>query len=111
VTEGAAGAVVWQPGCGATRVPDGVGEVRVRDLTGAGDNFAGAMIGALINGASLPEAAAAGNAAGSRSVGWLGAVGEVGPAGAGAGWPLRTMAVSQAAARFAASGKPRGTEQ
>lgn len=111
VTEGAAGALVWQPGSAVTRVRDGVGRVRVRDLTGAGDNFAGAMIGALIDGASLPQAAVAGNAAGSRSVGWLGAVGEVGPAGSGAGWPLGPMAVSQAAGLLAASGRPADPER
>ncbi|HEX9066073.1 MAG TPA: carbohydrate kinase family protein [Streptosporangiaceae bacterium] len=106
VTQGAAGAVVWQPGTGVTRVLDGVADVTVRDLTGAGDNFAGAMVGALIGGASLAEAAVSGNAAGSRSVGWLGAVGEIGPNGAGAGWPLRSIAAGQAAAVLAASGRP-----
>ena len=105
VTEGAAGALVWQPGSGVTRVPDRVAQVQVRDLTGAGDNFAGAMIGALAGGAALPEAAAAGNAAGSRSVGWLGAVGEVGTAGGSAGWPLRPMAFSQAAAMLETGGR------
>jgi len=48
-----------------------------RDRTGAGDAFAGALIGALCQGASITEAAAAGNAAGSQTVGILGAVGEV----------------------------------
>ena len=44
---------------------------------GAGDAFAGALIAALHQGASVTEAAAAGNAAGSRTVSILGAVGEV----------------------------------
>ena len=43
---------------------EGIKQVRVRDRTGAGDAFAGALIGALCQGASLTEAAAAGNAAG-----------------------------------------------
>ena len=105
VTRGAAGALVWQPDAGVTPVSDGISEVTVRDLTGAGDNFAGAMIGALIGGASLVRAAAAGNAAGSRSVGQLGAVGAIGAGGAGAGWPLRPMVVSQVAAVLAATGQ------
>jgi pfkB family carbohydrate kinase len=83
----------------------------VRDLTGAGDNFAGAMMAALIGGASLARAAAAGNAAGSRSVGQLGAVGEIGTAAAGEGWPLGAMVLSQTAASMAAgrsgTGEPR----
>ncbi|MGI9008033.1 MAG: carbohydrate kinase family protein [Streptosporangiaceae bacterium] len=105
VTQGAAGALVWQPGGGATVVSDGISAVTARDLTGAGDNFAGAMIGALAGGASLVRAAEAGNAAGSRSVGRLGAVGEIGPAGAGAGWPWRPMLVSGVAAVLAAPGR------
>ena len=105
VTRGSAGALVWQPDAGVTAVSEGISEVSVRDLTGAGDNFAGAMIGALIGGASLVSAAVAGNAAGSRSVGRLGAVGEIGTAGAGAGWPLRPMVVSQVAAVLAATGR------
>ena len=36
----------------------------VRDRTGAGDAFAGAMIGTLVRGAGFLEAVAAGNAAG-----------------------------------------------
>jgi len=55
--------------------------VEVRDLTGAGDTFAGAMIGALVQGAPLMAAVAAANAAGSAAVNRLGAVGEVEVAG------------------------------
>lgn len=106
VTEGAAGALVWEPDAGVTQVSDGVGQVKVRDLTGAGDNFAGAMMAALIGGASLTRAAAAGNAAGSRSVGLLGAVGEIGTAGAGEGWPLGAMVLSQTAAAATSAGRP-----
>jgi sugar/nucleoside kinase (ribokinase family) len=80
VTRGAAGALVVGPD-GVTEVRDGVRQVRVRDLTGAGDNFAGAMIGALIQGAPLLAAVAAGNAAGAEAVSHLGAVGEVEVAG------------------------------
>jgi sugar/nucleoside kinase (ribokinase family) len=80
VTRGAAGALVIGPD-GVTEVSDGVRQVRVRDLTGAGDNFAGAMIGALIQGAPLLAAVVAGNAAGAEAVSHLGAVGEVEVAG------------------------------
>jgi sugar/nucleoside kinase (ribokinase family) len=80
VTRGAAGALVVAED-GVTQVSDGVREVTVRDLTGAGDNFAGAMIGALAQGAPLLAAVAAANAAGSESVTWPGAVGEVEVAG------------------------------
>ncbi len=76
VTRGPDGAVVGQPGS-TTYVHDGIVPVVVRDRTGAGDAFAGALIGALCQGASIAEAAAAGNTAGSRTVGILGAVGEV----------------------------------
>jgi sugar/nucleoside kinase (ribokinase family) len=76
VKRGADGAIVADR-AGRTAVTEGIGPVRVRDLTGAGDAFAGALIAALHRGASVAEAAAAGNAAGSRTVGILGAVGEV----------------------------------
>ena len=62
---------------GMTEVTDGVRQVQVRDLTGAGDAFAGAMIAALLHGAALTEAVAAANAAGSAAVSRLGAVGEL----------------------------------
>ncbi len=91
VTRGAAGAVVADRDGSVCEVTQGVGQVPVRDLTGAGDNFAGAMIAALLRGASPSDAAVAGNIAGSRAVSLLGAVGDVaGGAQAGAGWPLRS---------------------
>ena len=80
VTRGADGAVVARPG-NTTGVTAGMLPVEVRDRTGAGDAFAGALIGALCQGASLTEAAVAGNEAGSRTVTLLGAVGEVDVAG------------------------------
>jgi sugar/nucleoside kinase (ribokinase family) len=79
VKRGADGAIV-AGGPGRARqaeVTEGVRQVRVRDRTGAGDAFAGALIGALCRGASITEAVAAGNAAGSDTVSRLGAVGEV----------------------------------
>jgi ribokinase len=76
VKRGAAGALVAGPG-GITEVAEGVRQVQVRDLTGAGDAFAGAMIAAMLQGAALTEAVVAANAAGSEAAGRLGAVGEV----------------------------------
>jgi sugar/nucleoside kinase (ribokinase family) len=73
---GAGGAVVLDAG-EATEVTEGLRDVEVRDRTGAGDAFAGAMIASLFHGATLIEAAGAGNAAGSSAVARLGAVGEV----------------------------------
>jgi sugar/nucleoside kinase (ribokinase family) len=64
-----------------TQVREGVQQVEVRDLTGAGDAFAGTMIGALLRGAPLTEAVAQANAAGSAAASRLGAVGEVKVAG------------------------------
>jgi sugar/nucleoside kinase (ribokinase family) len=80
VKRGAAGALVVSPD-GVTEVADGVRRVRVRDLTGAGDAFAGAMIAALVRGTPLTDAVVAANAAGSEAVARLGAVGEVEVAG------------------------------
>jgi len=80
VKRGAAGALVISPD-GITEVAEGVRQVRVRDLTGAGDAFAGAMIAALLRGSSLTDAVVAANAAGSEAVARLGAVGEVEVAG------------------------------
>ena len=80
VKRGGDGALVAQPG-GSTHVAEGIRPGPVRDRTGAGDAFAGALIGALCQGASITDAAAAGNAAGSRTVSVLGAVGEVPMAG------------------------------
>jgi len=95
VTRGAAGALVSGHDGSVTEVPDGVSDVAVRDLTGAGDSFAGAMMAALIGGASITEATVAANAAGSRAVSRLGAVGTVSAEGLGAGWPLSPMAVRE----------------
>jgi sugar/nucleoside kinase (ribokinase family) len=89
VTRGAAGAIVSRGDGSFTEVTSGVGEVKVRDLTGAGDNFAGALIAALVGGAPLAAAVVEANVAGSKAVGQLGAIGQVG-VGSG-GWPLRPM--------------------
>jgi sugar/nucleoside kinase (ribokinase family) len=77
---GADGALVAAPD-GVTQVREGVQQVEVRDLTGAGDAFAGTMIGALLRGAPLTDAVAQANAAGSAAASRLGAVGEVKVAG------------------------------
>jgi len=104
VTRGVAGALVAGP-AGTTEVAEGVRRVQVRDLTGAGDAFAGAMIAALLRGAPLTEAVVAANTAGSEAVGRLGAVGEVEvPGVATAGWtpdPALTRAAVALAARDA----------
>ena len=105
VKRGASGAIVaGQPGqAGQTEVTEGIKPVRVRDRTGAGDAFAGALIGALCQGASLTEAVAAGNAAGSDTVGRLGAVGEVNVEGlSSAASALAATAVTVAAGDRAA---------
>jgi sugar/nucleoside kinase (ribokinase family) len=80
VKRGPHGAVVAGEG-GTTAVTAGLLPVRVRDRTGAGDAFAGALIGALCRGAPLLDAVAAGNTAGSQTVSVLGGVGEVAVAG------------------------------
>jgi sugar/nucleoside kinase (ribokinase family) len=95
VTRGAAGALVVSQDGSVAEVSDGVKEVPVRDLTGAGDSFAGAMMAALIGGASIIDASVAANAAGSQAVSRLGAVGTVSADGAGAGWPMSPMAVRE----------------
>ncbi len=82
VTRGPAGALVAGAD-GITEVTGGVRQVEVRDRTGAGDAFAGAMIAALLRQAPLTEAVVAANAAGSAAVSRLGAVGEVEVAGFG----------------------------
>ena len=92
VTRGVAGAVVSHSDGSFTEVTGGVSAVKVRDLTGAGDNFAGGLVAALVGGASLTEAVVEANVAGSKAVGQLGAIGQVG-AGSG-GWPLRPMLVN-----------------
>ncbi len=85
---GANGAIVASR-AGSAEVTDGMRPVEVRDRTGAGDAFAGALIGALIGGASFTEAAAAGNAAGSDTVAKLGGVGEVEVEGLSGEVPIR----------------------
>jgi sugar/nucleoside kinase (ribokinase family) len=106
VTRGAQGALVTSQDGSVIEVADGVKDVPVRDLTGAGDNFAGALIAALIGGASLTHAVVAANAAGSQAVGRLGAVGELGTESTGAGWPLRPMVLKDVAEVLAAVNQP-----
>lgn len=74
VTRGAAGAVVFREGR-ATEVWEGLCEVVVKDRTGAGDAFAGALLGRLARGDGLLEALAVANRAGSEAVARLGASG------------------------------------
>jgi hypothetical protein len=62
---------------GITEVSAGLQPVRVRDRTGAGDAFAGALLSAICRGAPIAEAVVAGNAAGSAAVARLGGVGEL----------------------------------
>jgi fructose-1-phosphate kinase PfkB-like protein len=98
VTRGAAGALIASPD-GTTEVAEGVRKVKVRDLTGAGDAFAGALIAALLRGVPLTDAVVAANAAGSEAVGRLGAVGEVEVAGIStAGQTLGARFIDQVAA-------------
>jgi sugar/nucleoside kinase (ribokinase family) len=98
VTRGPAGAVIASPD-GMTEVSDGVRPVTVRDRTGAGDAFAGAMIAALLRGVPLAEAVVAANAAGSEAVARLGAVGEVDVSGIAAVGPtLGARFIDQVAA-------------
>ncbi len=104
VTRGAEGALVSHPDGSYTQVREGVAPVAVKDLTGAGDNFAGALIAALQAGARLTDAVAAANAAGSKAVAQLGAIGPVGT-GTGGGWPLRPMVVQGLAAALRAPGQ------
>jgi len=104
VTRGASGALVSHPDGSFTEVTAGVREVEVKDLTGAGDNFAGALIAALQAGASVTEAVVQANAAGSLAVGQLGAIGQIGAA-TGAGWPLRPMALEQLTTALTTAGQ------
>jgi sugar/nucleoside kinase (ribokinase family) len=76
VTRGAAGALLVDGGT-AVEIRDGVQAVRVRDLTGAGDTFAGALIAELLRGVPLASGIVAANRAASEAVGRPGAVGEV----------------------------------
>jgi sugar/nucleoside kinase (ribokinase family) len=108
VTHGAAGALIANRDGAVTEIAEGVQNVPVKDLTGAGDNFAGALIAGLIGGAALTDAVAAANAAGSRAIGMLGAVGELGPEITGAGWPLRPAVLNDAARVLAGASQPGG---
>jgi sugar/nucleoside kinase (ribokinase family) len=76
VKRGPRGAIAVESGT-ATEVTEGLEDVVVRDRTGAGDAFAGAMIGNIVRGSGLLDAVAAGNAAGSEAVARLGAAGEL----------------------------------
>jgi sugar/nucleoside kinase (ribokinase family) len=58
-------------------VTEGLENVVVKDRTGAGDAFAGAVIAKLVRGSAFLEAVAAGNTAGSEAVARLGSVGEM----------------------------------
>ena len=75
---------------GVVPVTEGVTPVEVADLTGAGDSFAGALIGELLRGAPLVRAVAAANAAGSAAARRLGAVGPVQVEGLSTVLPLVT---------------------
>ena len=77
---GPKGAVVAEGGS-TTSVADGVKDVVVKDLTGAGDAFAGALVGALVGGADLLDAVVVANAAGSDAAARLGASGAMDLAG------------------------------
>jgi sugar/nucleoside kinase (ribokinase family) len=83
---GAAGALVIGPD-GVLQQAQGVAGVEVRDLTGAGDSFAGATIAELLRGVPLAQAVVAGNRAGALAAGRLGAVGPVEVAGLSAVLP------------------------
>jgi sugar/nucleoside kinase (ribokinase family) len=101
VTRGPAGALIAGPD-GVTEVTEGVRQVPVRDLTGAGDTFAGAMIAALVQGAPLPRAVVAANEAAAGAVSRLGAVGEVEVAGFSSA--ARTLGTALAAGRAGDAG-------
>jgi sugar/nucleoside kinase (ribokinase family) len=74
VKEGAEGATIVADGT-LLRVTAGITAVDVQDRTGAGDAFAGTIIGSLAQGVDLLSAVEAGNAAGSAAVARLGALG------------------------------------
>jgi sugar/nucleoside kinase (ribokinase family) len=76
VKRGPKGAIAVDRGH-ATEVTGGLQDVVVKDRTGAGDAFAGALIGNIVRGSSLLDAVAAGNAAGSEAVARLGAAGDL----------------------------------
>lgn len=111
VKRGSAGAVVAGPD-GTAEIRAGVQQIRVRDRTGAGDAFAGALIAGLLRGVPLTRAVVAANRAGSAAVGRLGAVGEVDVAGISTAGPdellgdALAVAASLRAALAAQDGKP-----
>ena len=109
VKRGEQGATVAGPD-GIAEVTAGVRKVEVRDLTGAGDSFAGAMIGARLQGASLIESVAAANAAGADAASRLGAVGEVSVEGLSAVTPALGTALAGLAPGRRASPVPRARE-
>ncbi len=76
VKAGSAGAFLVRGG-GVDHVEAGLADVQVRDTTGAGDAFAGALLGRLAAGADMLVAMEVANGAGSAAVGRLGAVGPV----------------------------------
>jgi sugar/nucleoside kinase (ribokinase family) len=98
VKMGGDGAVIAGPD-GIAAVRDGVAQVDVADLTGAGDSFAGAMIGHLLQGAPLAEAVVMANMAGSAAAGRLGAVGPVHVEGLSTVIPVAIRAVSAVTTR------------
>lgn len=101
VTDGPDGALVARNGT-LRRIRDGLTAGPARDATGAGDAFAGALVGSLALGATLEDAVAAGNAAGSLAVGRLGAVGPVsldGSAAVDGAAPLTTFTDTRSSAR------------
>lgn len=105
VTRGADGAVIASPD-GIIEVAAGVRKVMVKDRTGAGDAFAGALIAAMVRGVPLTEAVVAANAAGSDAVARLGAVGEVDVSGiAAVGQTLGARFIDQVAAAAADKAK------
>jgi sugar/nucleoside kinase (ribokinase family) len=103
VTRGPAGALITHADGTYTEVSQGVRQVTVKDLTGAGDNFAGALIGALVGGSPLADAVVVANRAGSESVGQLGAIGPVVGAGGSAGWPFRPAVIKDLATAIVTS--------
>ncbi|MFJ6567198.1 carbohydrate kinase family protein [Streptomyces sp. NPDC091292] len=72
VKRGGRGALVGRGGAVRDRVP-AVSAVRARDSTGAGDAFTGALLAALLTGASSADAAAEGCRAGAWAVARVGA--------------------------------------
>jgi sugar/nucleoside kinase (ribokinase family) len=74
IKEGAEGATIAADGS-LVKVTAGITDVDVQDRTGAGDAFAGTIIGCLAQGTDLRTAVEAGNEAGSAAVARLGALG------------------------------------